>query len=154
MSYSFLVPTQWDDFENMFDKLVTDRYGPPTNSKDNKSTAGSSAVSKVFRPKIDVVETDDSFIVTAELAGAKKDDIAIDLHSGRLTISGQTKSSNEHSEGNVRVSERTFGSFSRTIAVPQTVSHEQIKASFNEGVLQVTVPKVTPSKESQRIAIS
>ncbi|KAI8461722.1 hypothetical protein BY996DRAFT_4573195, partial [Phakopsora pachyrhizi] len=101
---SFLVPTQWDDFENMFDKLVTDRYGPPTNFKDNKSTAKLSAVSKVFHPKIDVVETDDSFIVTEELAGAKKDDIAIDLHSGRLTISGQTRSSNEHSKGNVRVS--------------------------------------------------
>ncbi|CAH7684201.1 HSP20-like chaperone, partial [Phakopsora pachyrhizi] len=93
----------------------TKRKGPPTNSKDIKSTAGSSAVSKVFRPKIDVVETDDSFVMTAELAGAKKDDIAIDLHSGRLTISGQTKA----------------------IALPQTVSHEQIKASFNEGVLQV-----------------
>ncbi|CAH7675480.1 HSP20-like chaperone [Phakopsora pachyrhizi] len=115
----------------------TKRKGPPTNSKDIKSTAGSSAVSKVFRPKIDVVETDDSFVMTAELAGAKKDNIAIDLHSGRLTISGQTKSSNKHSEGNVRVLERTFGSFTRAIALPQTVSHEQIKASFNEGVLQV-----------------
>jgi len=155
MSYSFLVPTHWDDFENMFDKLVTDRYGPPNDSKGSAdSKGGSSAVSKVFRPKIDVVETGDSFVVTAELPGAKKEDISIDLNNGRLTVSGQTKSSSEHSEGSVRVSERTFGSFTRTIAVPQSVTHDQIKASFTDGVLQVSVPKLSPSKESQRIPIA
>ncbi|CAH7687857.1 HSP20-like chaperone [Phakopsora pachyrhizi] len=162
MSYSFFVPNQWDDFENLFDRLVTDRYGPPANSgkgeSNNKSltrATGSSIVSQVHRPKMDVVETEDSFLVTTELPGAKKEDIAIDLQNGRLTISGQTKSSSEHTQGSVRVSERSFGSFARTIAVPQSVTHDQIKASFTDGVLQVTVPKVKPgSKESQSIPIS
>ncbi|KAG0146115.1 hypothetical protein CROQUDRAFT_78027, partial [Cronartium quercuum f. sp. fusiforme G11] len=153
MSYSLFFPSQWDDFESMFDKLVTDRYGPPPNasnkainsSAQSNSTSnekqGSSIVSRVFRPKIDIVETTDEFVMTTELPGAKKEDISIDLQNGRLTVSSQTKSSNEHQQGNVRVSERSFGTFSRTIAVPENVTHDQIKASFTDGVLEVKVPK-------------
>ncbi|KNZ46071.1 hypothetical protein VP01_757g1 [Puccinia sorghi] len=108
---SFLIaPSQWDDFEQLFDKLVTDRYGPPSDRAKgpNESKAlstGSHAVSKVQRPKMDVVETDSSVVVTTELPGAKKEDISIDLQNGRLSISGHTKASSEHSEGSVRVIE-------------------------------------------------
>jgi HSP20 family protein len=76
---SFLIaPSQWDDFEQLFDKLVTDRYGPPADGPKDRSeskavtSAGSHPVSKILRPKMDVVETDSSIIVTAELPGAKK----------------------------------------------------------------------------------
>lgn len=166
MSYSVVFPSQWDDFESMFDKLVTDRYGPAPNgpkgsnqsslSSNNALTnkQGSSVVSRVLRPKIDIVETGDEFIMSAELPGAKKEDISIDLQNGRLTISSQTKSSNEHQSGNVRVSERSFGTFSRSIAVPETVTHEQIKASFVDGVLEVKVPKVKADKETYKIQIA
>nr|AIC33786.1 molecular chaperone [Puccinia cf. psidii AE-2014] len=159
MSYSFFAPTQWDDFEQMFDKLVTDRYGPSDNSKSNSAqnsltNTGSSAVSKVVRPKMDLIEKEDSLILTTELPGAKKEDISIDLQNGRLTVSGHTKSSAHHSEGNVRVSERTFGSFTRTLAVPPSVSHDQIKASFTDGILEVTIPKVKVTKDSHSIPIA
>ncbi|KAI7958131.1 hypothetical protein MJO29_006348 [Puccinia striiformis f. sp. tritici] len=158
---SFLIaPNQWDDFEQLFDKLVTDRYGPAsdqtkgTNGSKALSTVGSHPVSKIQRPKMDVVETDSSIVVTTELPGAKKEDISIDLQNGRLSISGQTKASSEHSEGNVRVSERSFGSFSRTIAVPPGLTHDQVKAGFKDGVLEVTIPKVIPNKESHKISIA
>ncbi|KAH9811898.1 HSP20-like chaperone [Melampsora americana] len=164
MSYSLIVPTQWDDFESMFDKLVTDRYGPaPNGPKSSNSNGpnsgsgekqGSSIVSRVLRPKIDIVETSDDFILTAELPGAKKEDISVDLQNGRLTVSSQTKSSTEHQTGNVRVSERSFGTFSRTIAVPEAITHDQIKASFTDGVLEVKVPKVKVDKETRRIQVS
>ncbi|PLW55568.1 hypothetical protein PCANC_02085 [Puccinia coronata f. sp. avenae] len=156
----FIAPSQWDDFEQLFDKLVTDRYGPPTadgskGASDSKAvTTGSHAVSKVLRPKMDVVETDSSIIVTAELPGAKKEDISIDLQNGRLSITGQTKASSEHSEGSVRISERSFGSFSRVIAVPQGLTHDQVKAGFKDGVLEVSIPKTVPNKESHNIPIS
>lgn len=162
MSYSLVFPSQWDDFESMFDKLVTDRYGPAPNANPNSNLSnnsvspqkpsGSSAVSRILRPKIDIVETEDGFILTAELPGAKKgnlsffllfplclsssssfgvfwivygqvgidvavffcflfffiEDISIDLQSGRLTVSTQTKSSAEHKQGNVRVRPCSF----------------------------------------------
>ncbi|EGG05760.1 uncharacterized protein MELLADRAFT_36584 [Melampsora larici-populina 98AG31] len=158
-----LFPSQWDDFESLFDKLVTDRYGPATNGSrtngnDPNSNSvvpqGSSIVKKVMRPKMDIVETDDAFIMTAEFPGAKKEDISIDLQNGRLTVCSETKSSNEHKEGNVRVSERSFGTFCRTVAVPQTITHDQIKAAFNEGVLELKVPKVKTNTESHKIQIA
>lgn len=82
MSCSLIFPSQWDDFESMFDKLVTDRYGPaPNDNKDFNSfgnavsvdtSSGSSLIKRVLRPKIDIVETEDDYILTAELPGAKK----------------------------------------------------------------------------------
>ncbi|KAH9825292.1 HSP20-like chaperone [Melampsora americana] len=158
-----LFPSQWDDFETLFDKLVTDRYGPATNSSksngnDSNSNSvipqGSSFVKKVMRPKMDIVETDEAFIMTTEFPGAKKEDISIDLQNGRLTVCSETKSSDEHQKGNVRVSERSFGTFCRTVAVPQSITHDQIKAAFNEGVLELKVPKVKTNIESHRIPIA
>ncbi|KAA1080831.1 hypothetical protein PGT21_022963 [Puccinia graminis f. sp. tritici] len=159
---SFLIaPSQWDDFEQLFDKLVTDRYGPPSSDRakgmnDSKAlgSTGSHMVSRIQRPKMDVVETDGSIVVTTELPGAKKEDISIDLQNGRLSISGHTKASSEHSEGSVRVSERSFGSFSRSIAVPPGLTHDQVKAGFKDGVLEVTIPKTVPNKESHNIPIA
>ncbi|OAV89894.1 hypothetical protein PTTG_05637 [Puccinia triticina 1-1 BBBD Race 1] len=158
---SFLIaPSQWDDFEQLFDKLVTDRYGPPSErpkgANDSKalSSTGSHSVSRIQRPKMDVVETEKSIVVTTELPGAKKEDISIDLHNGRLSISGHTKASSEHSEGSVRISERSFGSFSRSIAVPPGLTHDQVKAGFKDGVLEVTIPKSLPNKESHNIPIA
>ncbi|EFP85184.2 hypothetical protein PGT21_001339 [Puccinia graminis f. sp. tritici] len=157
MSYSLVFPNQPEDFESLLDKMMTERYGAPPNGssqqsrKRHLSTSGTSPVSKTVRPKMDVIEKEDAFIISAELPGARKEDISLDLHNGRLSISGKTKSSSNHSSGSVRVSERTFGNFTRTIAVPTSVSHEQIKASFKDGVLEVTVPKV---KNSQAKSIS
>ncbi|PLW52325.1 hypothetical protein PCASD_00215 [Puccinia coronata f. sp. avenae] len=158
---SFLIaPGQWDDFEQLFDKLVTDRYGPPSDGSKGSHTeskalsTGSHPVSRVQRPKMDVVETDSSIVLTTELPGAKKEDISIDLQNGRLSISGQTKASSEHSKGSVRISERSFGSFSRSIAVPPGLTHDQVKAGFKDGVLEVTIPKPIPNKESQNIPIA
>ncbi|KNZ58301.1 hypothetical protein VP01_1958g5 [Puccinia sorghi] len=155
MSYSLVFPPQPEDFEALLDRVLTERYGAPSpnapSRKRHLSTSGTSPVNKVIRPKMDVIEKEDVFIVSAELPGARKEDISLELHNGRLSISGQTKSSSDHSSGSVRLSERSFGSFTRTIAVPTSVSHEQIKASFKDGVLDVTVPKV---KNTQAKSIS
>ncbi|PLW08715.1 hypothetical protein PCANC_22714 [Puccinia coronata f. sp. avenae] len=156
MSYSLVFPSQTEDFEALLDKVLTERYGTPANGtcqsrKRHFSTTGTSPVTKVIRPKMDVVEKDEAFIVSTELPGTRKEDISVELQNGRLSISGQTKSSSDHSSGSVRLSERTFGSFTRTIAVPASVSHEQIKASFKDGILEVIVPKV---KNTQAKSIS
>ncbi|OAV89987.1 hypothetical protein PTTG_07513 [Puccinia triticina 1-1 BBBD Race 1] len=158
MSYSLVFPSQSEDLEALLEKVLTERYGLPSSGpsqgrKRHLSTSGTSPVTKVMRPKMDVVEKDDAFIVSAELPGVRKEDISLELHKGRLSISGQAKSSADHSSGSVRVSERTFGSFTRTIAVPASVSHDQINASFKEGVLEVTVPKVK-NTEAKSISIN
>jgi HSP20 family protein len=92
---SFLIaPSQWDDFEQLFDKLVTDRYGPPSSDRakgtnDSKAlgSTGSHMVSRIQRPKMDVVEMDGSIVVTTELPGAKKGEILCFLLFCRRNIS-------------------------------------------------------------------
>ncbi|KAG0146116.1 hypothetical protein CROQUDRAFT_63140 [Cronartium quercuum f. sp. fusiforme G11] len=165
MSYSLVFPSQWDDFESMFDKLATDRYGPAPNgnhkgpeqsgpSNRAPESRGTSEVSPIQRPKMDIVETEDAFVVSTELPGAKKEDIAIEFQNGRLTVRSETKAPIEYTQGSVRVSERVFGTFGRTVAVPSNTSYDQIKATFNDGVLELKVPKLKNDQTSHKIQIS
>ncbi|EFP82698.1 uncharacterized protein PGTG_08894 [Puccinia graminis f. sp. tritici CRL 75-36-700-3] len=177
---SFLIaPSQWDDFEQLFDKLVTDRYGPPADgskagSESKAVTSGSHQVSKILRPKMDVVETDSSIVVTTELPGAKKEDISRSISRMAVFLSPDkpkprantlkeasdapspppSKSSEDLPLMLGQISERSFGSFSRVIAVPQGLTHDQVKAGFKDGVLEVSIPKTVPNKESHNIPIS
>ncbi|KAH9825289.1 HSP20-like chaperone [Melampsora americana] len=164
MSYPLVFPSQWDEFESIFDKLVTDRYGPASKgtklSNDhngiisNPTNRGTSLVREPIRPKIDLVETGEGLIMTVELPGAKKEEISIELHHGQLTISTEIKSPVEHQQANLRVSERSFGQYLRKISVPQTISFDQIKASFHDGLLEIKIPNLNPNKETHRIQIS
>jgi HSP20 family protein len=77
MSYSLVFPSQTEDFEALLDKVLTERYGTPSNGtcqsrKRHFSTTGTSPVTKVIRPKMDVVEKDEAFIVSTELPGTRK----------------------------------------------------------------------------------
>lgn len=92
-------------------------------------------------PAMDLVEEDDSLVVKADLPGLSRDDVSIEIEDGVLTISGERKS--EHSErrdGYVRI-ERGYGSFARSLRLPEGVDAEQVKASFANGVLEVRIPK-------------
>jgi HSP20 family protein len=92
-------------------------------------------------PAMDLVETEDALLVKADLPGLERDDVSIEIEDGVLTISGERKA--EHSErrdGYVRV-ERGYGSFARSLRLPEGVDAEQVKASFANGVLEVRIPK-------------
>ncbi|KAK0470271.1 HSP20-like chaperone [Desarmillaria tabescens] len=105
--------------------------------------------------RMDLHEDSAKNIVTAtfELPGLKKEDVQIDVHDGRLTISGESKISLEHEENGYAVRERKFGKFSRTLRLPQGVK-EEIKASLDNGVLTVTFPKASPETAPKKITIS
>ncbi|MBW0548647.1 hypothetical protein O181_088362 [Austropuccinia psidii MF-1] len=143
--------------ENLFDTLATDRYGlttaSPGSSERNRHASESSPTAEQLRPKLDLIETDGALIATIELPGARKEDISIELTSGRLTISGRTQPKAEHTKATVKMSERQYGAFRRTIAVSEAVTHQHIKAAFDDGVLNVTVPKI-PAHSSHKISIS
>ncbi len=92
-------------------------------------------------PAMDLVETEDALILKADLPGLERDDVSIEVKDNVLTVSGQRDS--EHSEktdGYYRV-ERASGSFSRSLALPDGVDADLVKASFDKGVLEVTIPK-------------
>ena len=92
-------------------------------------------------PAMDLVETADDFVLRADLPGLTEQDVHIELEDNVLTISGERKSEHEQSrEGYYRV-ERASGSFSRSLTLPEGVNAEGIQASFNNGVLEVRIPK-------------
>jgi HSP20 family protein len=104
---------------------------------------------KKWRPAFDVKETEKEFIIQADLPGVNKEDLKVELHEGTLTISGERKyEKKEENEKGHRL-ERAYGSFTRSFVVPEDLKEDQIKASFNNGVLEITFPKPIQSQEEQ-----
>jgi HSP20 family protein len=102
-------------------------------------------------PAMDVRDTGNAIAVSCELPGLRKEDVNIELHSNRLTISGQ-RSEQSKSEGENWISqERRFGNFSRTISLPEGVRPEDIHADFANGMLELTVQKPQPTDPVHRI---
>jgi HSP20 family protein len=92
-------------------------------------------------PALDVWETGDEVVFALDLPGIPEQDIAIDFEDGALTISAQRERTNEISEDRLYRYERRFGSFSRTIGLPQGVTEGQVKADYKDGVLEIHVAK-------------
>ena len=95
------------------------------------------------QPAIDVSKRDDQLVVHAELPGLNAKDVNVEVDGGTLTISGQR----QQSSGDAVHSERSYGSFYRAIPLPENVDPDQIKATFTNGVLEVTMP--APKTEQQ-----
>jgi HSP20 family protein len=100
-------------------------------------------------PAVDVYEDKDTLQVKAELAGLKKEDIEISLQDGYLVLSGERKQEEKKDSGEVYRSERWVGRFHRTISLPCRVAADKIEATYNEGVLTVTLPKAEEAKPKQ-----
>ena len=105
-----------------------------------------------WTPAVDILETSDQYLVTAEVPGIKRDDLDIRVHDGRLTISGVRRERTESCEQYHRI-ERGHGSFSRTFHLPVPVDGDHVTADLRDGVLTVTCPKVTDGA-ARRIEVS
>jgi HSP20 family protein len=102
---------------------------------------------------MDLVETDDDFVLRADLPGLSEGDVNIELEDNVLTVSGERKSEHEdRKEGYYRV-ERASGSFSCSLTLPEGVNPDAIKASFDKGVLEVRIPK-PEERKPRKVAIS
>ena len=99
-----------------------------------------------WTPSVDVIETDEDIKLKAELAGIDPKDISIEIQDNVLTVSGERKFEEEVKEDKYYRIERRYGSFSRSIALPQTADQEKIDAKYENGVLEVTVPKAEIAK--------
>jgi HSP20 family protein len=91
-----------------------------------------------FLPLLDVLETDDEYLVLVDLPGVKPDDVSIEVSDRVLSISG---SRGPVEAGQPQLSERRYGSFARTLSLPQGVDEEKVTANFTDGVLELHVPK-------------
>jgi HSP20 family protein len=119
-----------DSFQSDFDRLFDAFLGArPQNTASR------------WVPAMDLVETEDQLVLKADLPGLDRDDVEIEVTDGVLTVSGERKTEHEdHEDGYHRV-ERAYGSFSRSLSLPDGIDAEQVKADFDKGVLVVRIPK-------------
>jgi HSP20 family protein len=111
--------------------------------------AHSSNLLSGWTPALDVYEQNETVVVKAELPGMKKDDIAVSLHDGCLSISGERKSETRREDEGIHRAERCFGRFQRTVTLPAPVATDKVKADYKDGVLTVTLPKTEDAKLKQ-----
>lgn len=105
-------------------------------------------------PSIDVRETETEFVVEAELPGMDEKDVSVTLNNGILTLKGEKKSEREEKKDDYHLMERSYGSFQRSFRVADAVDADKVNASFDKGVLTVTMPKRPEAvKTEKRIPI-
>ena len=105
------------------------------------STGSTVEKGKLLTPNCDVTETEDNFLLSFDVPGLKKEDIEIDVTGSTLTISGERMNQHESAEGNVHRIERNFGKFERKFSLPEGSNIDQIQATYDNGVLELSVPK-------------
>jgi HSP20 family protein len=118
---------------------------------DMPFSSGFGRASQLFTgwsPALDLYETGDHFVAVVELPGMRKEDIDISLHDGTLTISGERKNESNNGETAQRT-ERYVGTFRRSIALPTRVDANKVNATYQDGILKVTLPKAEEAKPKQ-----
>ncbi len=130
------LPTPQDEFDRAFDRLLRTWWSPfsfPFSDLD-------------WNPSVDVAETDSEIIVKADVPGVSKDDIDVTVDNNQLIISGEKKHEEEEKGKNYYHMERRYGSFRRVFALPSTADTDNVKASYENGVLTVSIPKTEVAK--------
>lgn len=121
-----------DDFENAVNRWINGGESKPG-----------------FRPAVDVQETDEAFLVEADIPGLKKEDIQIEILEDTVSIQGARTQQSEEKTDNYHRIERHYGSFKRSFRIPGGFKHDKVKATFTDGVLRLTLPKLEEQKAKQ-----
>ncbi|MCS7158683.1 MAG: Hsp20/alpha crystallin family protein [Blastocatellia bacterium] len=103
----------------------------------------------VWAPVVNIAETDDNYIITAELPGISKDDIKVTYENGILTIQGEKKQEKEEKGKTWHRIEAVYGAFERSFRLPSLIQADKISAEYKEGVLTLTLPKAEEAKPKQ-----
>lgn len=103
----------------------------------------------ICSPCVDISETKDDLVITVEIPGMKKDDIKVSLNDNILTLKGEKRQEKVVDEENYHRIERSYGAFHRSFTLPTAVQQDRVKASYKDGVLQITLPKAEEAKPKE-----
>lgn len=137
--------TRWErEMERVFDDFLERRGRPWWDDKwwSIKDLG-------IPAPAVDLYEEKDEIVAKAELPGIEKDAIQVNVADHLLTIKGEKKKEEETKEKNFYRSERSYGSFSRSVELPAEVQGEKARASFKNGVLEIRLPKTEEAKKKE-----
>ncbi len=131
----WFVPANVD---SLFDRFFNDGFG---NTRS------------VFVPRTDISENEKGFEIQLAVPGMKKEDFTVDLKNGKLTISGERKFNNEEKGKNYHSIQTEFGSFKKSFQLPDNVNEKKIEASYEDGILNISIPKDKSKKLESAIVV-
>jgi len=134
-------------FRREMDRLFEDFF-TPTEPRSFAAAAGTSELA--VWPRIDLHETEQAYTVTAELPGIDPKDVELNLRDNALIISGEKRTERKQEDQGRRYSERSFGRFERVIPLETEVDADKVKATCDNGVLTITLPKSAQAHEKAR----
>ncbi len=136
-----MAMTRWDPFRDLMGiQSELNRLFGRTYGGDSGSTSGA------WVPPLDIYETTEKFVVSVELPGIEPDSVDVSVEDSTLTIKGERSFSNEVDEDSFHRVERRYGSFARSLSLPQMARPDEIEASFDKGVLTIEIPKAEEAK--------
>ena len=136
---------EWDPFERMRELMQWD----PFQEMPRRWLGGEESA---YIPTFDVKEEKDAFVFKADLPGIKEQDVDVSITGNRLTVSGKRQEEKVDESESYYCRERSYGSFSRSFTLPDSVNSDQIQASMQEGVLSLRIPK-SPEAQPKKIAL-
>jgi HSP20 family protein len=151
------MPDIFDEFrrfEETMNRMFEEIWGIPVNrslllpGERTSLPALSGQIERYRKPFIDIVETDKEVVATVEMPGLNKEDIKINVTEDRLEISAETKQDEEKKEKDYIYKERRSGSYYRSISLPSSIDSDNAKASYNNGVLEIKMPKTEIKKKT------
>jgi HSP20 family protein len=148
---------RWDSSRELsslqaeMNRLFHTFFDTPT-SGTGTGTGGNGGLRR-WHPAMDLVETDEHFVLRADLPGVDENDVKVELEDSVLSISGERRHEQEVKKGGYYRIERATGSFARTLTLPDGIDADAVQASFDKGVLEVRIPKPAERKP-RRVAIT
>ncbi len=139
---------RWDPFQELV--AMSNRLN---RTLDSSLTPRAEDSFGTWAPPVDIVERADHLVIRAEIPGVRREDMDVRIENGVLTLHGERKHEAQVSEENAYRMERVYGAFTRSFSLPTTVDAAKVSATYKDGILKVTIPKVETAKP-KRIEIS
>src|SRR3989475_9874122 len=139
--------TRWDPFREFV--TIQDRLNRLFRESQGTEGREEALTTSTFAPPVDVYEDEHNITLKIEVPGIDEKDIDIRVENNLLTVHGERKIEKEEREENYRRVERQYGSFTRTFTLPNTVDTENVQATYDKGVLKITLPKKAEAKPKQ-----
>jgi HSP20 family protein len=143
----------WDIFremDRMWDRMVREFFSSPFSLV--RPSWGLRGDTVGFTPEVDLRETEKEFVLSVALPGMEKDDIDIDVTADRITISGERKVEEEKPGEQYHIRQQSYGAFNVSYTLPAEIKPNEVKATYKNGVLEVTMPKAEV-REAQKVKI-
>jgi HSP20 family protein len=133
-----------DEMDRMFED-----FGMPASQSGSQLTGGAN---RTWMPRVDVRQDEGQLVVRADLPGVKQEDVHVEVDDGALHIRAERRDEHQEKQSRFQRSEVMYGSFARTIPLPDGTDLDNVKACFTNGVLEITIP--TPERRGRRIEIA